>query len=84
MKKYCFDSWDFFCTMHSILIFLEKLFNFQIQKNEHHGIMEDRISLKNKKLQRSSIKITTCDRFQKLNNDTLQELCQVRQQLGTT
>ena len=42
--------------------------------------MEDRINLKNKKLQRSSFKITTCERFQKVNNDTLQELCQVRQQ----
>ena len=39
---------------------------------------------KNKKLQRSSFKITTCERFQKVNNDILQELCQVRQQLGTT
>ena len=33
--------------------------NFQIQKNERHGIMEDRISFKKKRLQRSSFKITT-------------------------
>ena len=38
---------------------------------------------KNKNPQRSSFKITTCERFQKANNDTLQELCQVKQQLGT-
>ena len=46
--------------------------------------MEDRISFRKKTTERSSFKITTCERFQKVNNDTLQELCQVRQQLGTT
>ena len=47
--------------------------------------MEDRISFqKRKKPERSSFKITTCERFQMVNNDILQELCQVRQQLGTT
>ena len=58
--------------------------NFRIQKNEKHRIMENnRISFK-KKTPRSSFKITTCERFQIVNNDALQELCQVRQQLGTT
>ena len=47
--------------------------------------MEDRISFqKQKKTQRSSFKITTCERFQMVNNDALQELCQVKQQSGTT
>ena len=46
--------------------------------------MEDRISIQNQKLQRSSFKITTCERFQMVNNDALQELCQVKQQIGTT
>ena len=58
--------------------------NFRIQKNEQHRIMEDRISFQKQKTQRSSFKITTCERFQMMNNDALQELCQVRQQLGTT
>ena len=54
--------------------------NFRIQKKEQHRIMEDRIKYasKNKKPQRSSFKITTCERFQMVNNDALQELCQVR------
>ena len=48
--------------------------------------MEDRISFQKQKqkTQRSSSIITTCERFQMVNNDDLQELCQVRQQLGTT
>ena len=59
--------------------------NFRIKKNEKHRIMENnRISFQKKKTQRSSFKITTCERFQIVNNDALQELCQVRQQLGTT
>ena len=60
--------------------------NFWIQKYELHRIMEDRITFhfKNKKPQRSSFKITTCERCQLVNNDDLQELCQVRQQLGPT
>ena len=57
--------------------------NFRIQKNEKHRIMEDRIKFQEQKPQRSSFKITTYERFQKVNIDTLQELCQVRQQLGT-
>ena len=60
--------------------------NFQIKKkkNEKHRIMEDRISFqKQNKTQRSSFKITTCERFQMENNDALQELRQVRQLLGT-
>ena len=49
--------------------------------------MEERISFKKKKkknTQRSSFKITTFEIFQMVNNDALQELYQVRQQLGTT
>ena len=46
--------------------------------------MEDTISFQKQKPQRSSLKITTCERFQMVNNDALQELCQVRQQLGIT
>ena len=58
---------------------------FELKKNEQHRIMEDRISFqKQKKTQRSSFKITTCERFQMVNNDASQELCQVRQQLCTT
>ena len=57
--------------------------NFRTQKIEIQKIIEDRISFQKKK-QRSSFKITTCERFQMGKNDALQELCQVRQQLGTT
>ena len=56
--------------------------NYRIRNNKQHRIMEDRISFQKQKLQRSSFKITTCERFQKVNNDTLLELCQVRQQIG--
>ena len=46
--------------------------NFRIQKNEQHRIMEDRISFQKQKTatQRSSFKITTCERFKMVNNDT--------------
>ena len=54
---------------------------FKFKKNEKHIIME---AFKNKKPQCSSFKITTCERFKMVNNDALQELCQIRQQLGTT
>ena len=54
--------------------------NFRIQKNEKHRIMENnRISFQ-KKTQRSSFKITTCERFQIVNNDALQELSSMSSQ----
>ena len=54
--------------------------NFRIQKNEKHRIMENnRISFK-KKTQRSSFKITTCEWFQIVNNDALQELSSMSSQ----
>ena len=53
---------------------------FELNKNKQ-GIMKDRLNkLPNpEKPQRSRFKITTCERFQKVNNDTLQELYQVIQ-----
>ena len=59
----------------------------EIQKNKQHGIMEELPKTKKKNLKKKksfNFKITTCERFQKVNNDTLQELRKVRQQLGTT
>ena len=54
--------------------------SFRIQKNEKHRIVENnRISFQ-KKTQRSSFKITTCERFQILNNDALQELSSMSSQ----
>ena len=48
--------------------------NFRIQKDKQHRIMEERISFqkpkKKKKRNVLASKITTCERFQKVNNDT--------------
>ena len=62
--------------------------NFQIQKKkkkkwkaQNYG-RQNKLS-KTKIPQRSSFKITTCERFQMVNNDALQEQRQVRQLLGT-
>ena len=60
--------------------------NFRIKKKKKKKKTHNygRQKKRPKKPQHSSLKITTCERFQMVNNDALQELCQVRQQIGTT
>ena len=55
---------------HSKFGTMDKAQNFWIQNNKPHGIMEDRISFQKQKMQLSSFKITTCETFQKVKNDT--------------
>ena len=74
------DRWNFTAEPFKVWHHGRSYKIFEFKKNEKHRIMENnRISFQ-KKTQRSSFKITTCERFQIVNNDALQELSSMSSQ----